>query len=86
MMDGSYPPGVSGWMIDAYFDSIDPEEPPRMCENCTFYEERTCGHICSILEAEYSAEDLEAMSDEEYMEKFGKEPDDFCEDHEFWED
>lgn len=86
MFDGSYPPGVSGWMIDAYFDSIDPEEPPRMCENCTFYEERTCGYICSILEAEYSADDLEAMSDEEYMEKFGKEPDDVCEDHEFWED
>ena len=85
-MDGSYPPGVSGWMIDDYFDGIDPVEPPRSCENCTYYEERTCGHICGMLEAEHSREELEAMSDEEYMQKFGKDPDDCCEDHEFWED
>lgn len=65
---------------------IDPWEPPRNCENCMFYEERTCGYICGVLEAEFSSEELEAMSDEEYMQKFGKKPDDYCNDHEFWED
>lgn len=33
MMDGSYPPGVEGWMIDQY-EGVDPVEPPRTCENC----------------------------------------------------
>ena len=84
-MDGSYPPGVEGWMIDKY-EGVDPVEPPRTCENCTFYEERTCGYICGLAEAEYSAEELEAMTDEEYMQKFGKQPDGYCYDHEFWED
>lgn len=70
-----------------YFErEIDPVEPPRNCENCMFYEERTCGYICGVLEAEFSSEELEAMSNEEYMQKFGKKPDDYCNDHEFWED
>ena len=80
MMDGSYPPGVYGWMLD------DLDEPPRSCENCMYYEEMTCGYICGVLEAEYTTEELESMSDEEYMAKFGKDPDDYCNDHEFWED
>ena len=87
MFDGAYPPGVTGKMIDDFFD---PVEPPRNCENCSFYDLHTCGGICGILEAEYEAEhskeELEAMSDEEYMQKFGKKPDDYCNDHEFWED
>ena len=83
MFDGAYPPGVEGWMIDQYFGD---GEPDRYCENCMYYEERTCGYICGVMEAEYTAEELEAMSDEEYMAKFGKEPDDYCNEHEFWED
>lgn len=50
MFDGSYPPGADGWMLDDY---PDPAEPPRSCENCMYYEERTCGMICGVLEAEY---------------------------------
>lgn len=83
-MDGAYPPGVEGWMVDNYFG--DSEEPPRSCENCMYFEEKTCGYVCGILEAEMSTEELEAMSDEEYMAKLGKQPDDYCDDHEFWED
>ena len=83
-MDGAYPPGISGWMLDAYFG--DDGAPDRCCENCAYYEERTCGMICSVLEAECSDTELGDMTDEEYMERFGKEPDDCCEDHEFWED
>lgn len=83
-MDGSYPPGVEGWMLDRYF--FDENEPDRYCENCMYYEERTCGMICGVLEAEYSETALGEMTDEEYMEKFGKQPDDCCPDHEFWED
>lgn len=86
MFEGAYPPGVEGWMLDQYFGDGDYEEPDRYCENCMYYEEKTCGMICGVLEAEYSTEELEAMSDKEYMEKFGKEPDDYCDDHEFWED
>jgi len=83
MFDGSYPPGADGWMLDDY---PDPAEPPRSCENCMYYEERTCGMICGVLEAEYSETALGDMTDEEYMEKFGKQPDDYCDEHEFWED
>ena len=79
---GDYPPGVTGAMID----NIDPVEIPRRCENCTFYEETTCGFICGLKEAEYTAEQLEKLTDSEYMERFGKKPDDYCHDHEFWED
>jgi hypothetical protein len=86
MMDGSYPPGVEGWMIDDYFGDGEYEEPDRYCKNCMYYEERTCGMICGVLEAEYSETALGDMSDEEYMAKFGKQPDDCCNDHEFWED
>lgn len=86
MMDGSYPPGVEGWMLDQYFGEGDYEEPDRYCENCMYYEERTCGYICSILEAECSDTELGDLTDEEYMERFGKQPDDYCNDHEYWED
>lgn len=83
MMDGAYPPGVEGWMLDEYFGD---NEPPRSCENCMYFEERTCGMICGVLEAECSDTELGDMSDEEYMKRFGKSPDDYCNDHEFWED
>ena len=42
--------------------------------------------ICSVLEADCSETALGEMTDKEYMEKFGKQPDDYCEDHKFWED
>lgn len=83
MFDGAYPPGVTGRMIDEYFDSA---EPPEECQYCTFYEERTCGYICSVLEAEYSDTALGDLSDVEYVQKFGKQPDDTCNDFERWED
>ena len=82
MFEGAYPPGVQGWMID----NIDPVEPPRNCENCTFYEHSRCGYICGLREAEFTAEQLEKMTDEEYMKTFGRKPDGYCHDHEFWED
>lgn len=83
MFDGAYPPGVTGKMIDEFYD---PVEPPRNCGNCMFYEERTCGYVCSVLEAEYSDTALGKMTDDEYIKKFVKQPDDYCHDHEFWED
>lgn len=81
-MEGAYPPGVNGKMIDM----LECAEPPRNCENCMFYEERTCGMVCSVLEAEYSETALGDMTDEEYIEKFVKQPDDYCNDHKLWED
>lgn len=83
---GNYPPGCSGDMLEAYWESVDNSEPPRSCENCMYYEETRFGHICGVLEAEYSGEELEAMTDDEYIRKLGKKPDDYCHDHEFWED
>lgn len=83
MFEGSYPPGVTGRMIDERCDHV---ELPDECQYCTFYEEKTCGKICSILEAEYTAEQTDDMSDEEYMQKFGKQPTDTCNDFERWED
>jgi len=84
MFDGAYPPGVYGKMLDDYFG--DPAEPPEECIDCTFYEERKCGYICGVLEAEYTAEELDAMTDEEYRQKFCKEPHDGCADFERWEE
>ena len=83
MFDGAYPPGVEGWMLD---DSPDPAEPPENCRYCMFYEERTCGYICSLLEAECSETALGDMTDEEYMKKFGKDADDYCNNFERWEE
>lgn len=82
LFDGSYPPGVEGWMLD----EMEREEPPRTCENCMFWEERTCGYICSVLEAGFDDKEIGEMSDEEYMRRFLKDKDDCCKDHEFWED
>ena len=69
-----YPPGVTGKMIDR----LECIEPPETCENCKFYEERTCGYICSLLEAEYLPKELNAMNDEQYMSLFSKDKDDSC--------
>ena len=83
MFEGAYPPGVTGKMID---DTFEPVEPPESCFSCMFYEERTCGCVCSVIEAEYTAEELDAMTDEEYMKRFSKYPDDYCKDYKRWED
>ena len=48
-------------MVDRYFGD---DEPDRCCENCMYYEERTCGYVCSVLEAECSETELGDMSDE----------------------
>lgn len=82
MFDGAYPPGVEGWMIDDYFDSIDPAEPPRECENCEYW----FNGSCTMAEADYSAEEIEAMSDDEYTQLVSRDPDDCCEEHRFRED
>ena len=82
MFEGAYPPGITGEMIDF----IDPVEYPEECATCTYFEERTCGQICSLAEGEYSAEELEAMTDDEYMTNFGKKPDDCCNEYIRWED
>lgn len=85
--DGAYPPGVTGKMID---EMLDPVEFPECCMTCTFYEDRTCGNICSLLETAYEnaheAGALDKLTDDEYMQKFGKKPDDYCTDYERWED
>lgn len=65
---------------------FDPAEPPMNCENCMFYEERPYGYVCGILEAEFTTSELDAMSDEEKKNKFSKKADDYCHDHELWED
>ena len=67
------------YLFDLFYEA---EEPQRNCENCRFYYDGICG----ILEDECSQAELEVMSDEEYKERFGKEPDDYCDEHEFWED
>ena len=87
MFEGAYPPGVNGRMIDEYFGDC---EPDRCCDNCRYYEERTCGMICSLAEAawcdEHTVADLDSMSDDEYIKLFVKDKEDTCEDHIFWED
>jgi len=77
MMDGSYPPGVYGWMLDD-----DPAEPPRMCENCEYW----FNGSCTLAEAGYTAEEIDAMSDDEYTQLVSRDPDDYCDDHRFMED
>lgn len=82
MFDGGYPPGVTGRMIDEYFDDVDPAEPPRECSNCEYW----FNGSCTLAEAEYTAEEIEAMSDEEYTKLVSRDPDDCCEDHKWLED
>ena len=74
MMDGAYPPGVEGWMLDSYFGEDDPEEPPRCCDNCEYF----FNGSCTVAEADLTQEQIDAMSDEEYTELVSREPDDYC--------
>jgi len=67
-MDGSYPPGVSGWMIDDYFEGLD-NEP--CCDNCREYDGDRCMKHWNNLDPAY------------YIpERDDKEPCDYCEDWE----
>ena len=84
MFDGAYPPGVEGWMLD-FLDEDDFDY--RACTNCQHYQECPAGMICGVLEVEYEndhgTEELKSLSCEDYLEMFGKEPDDYCDD---WEE
>lgn len=66
--DGAYPPGVTGKMIDEL------EGDGNCCENCCNYFNGTC----DIAERPFTAEQIEAMSDEEYAGLVERDPDDYC--------
>lgn len=86
MFDGAYPPGVEGWMIDRYFGE-DEDGEYRACENCQHYQECPAGWICGVLEVEYEndhgTEGLKALSCDDYIRLFSKDPDEYCDD---WEE
>ena len=63
----------------------DPAEPPECCELCEYYESSKVGYVCGILMAEYSEEELKAMSKGEFMKRFCKDPEDSCDDFSRWE-
>lgn len=79
MFDGSYPPGVDDRMLDDYFG----EGEYTACENCQHYIEGCCGVLETAYENEHGTEKLKALSEDDYLTLFGKEPDDGCED---WEE
>ena len=81
LSEGAYPPGVYGLMLDDGENEIEPS-----CLTCRYYEERTCGQICRLIEDKYSVDELDQMSDCEYMAKLGKSHDDYCDNYEFEED
>ena len=66
------------YLFDLFYEA---DEPPRSCENCEYY----YGGACGIAEAEYSEEELEAMSDDDYKALIERNPDDYCDDHK-WEE
>lgn len=53
-------------------------EPKDCCETCNYYRFQRCGYVCQTLYDEVEQDELDAMSDDEFMQKFGKEPDDAC--------
>ena len=71
-----YPAGVTDAMIDKYFG-----DDGSCCEKCRYYLSGTC----TKKEDEYSAKELEDMTDEEYEEATHVDSDDYCDDFE-WED
>lgn len=77
-MEGAYPPGVTGKMIDM----LECSEPERECQNCHYYFHGTC----DIADRGLTAEDIEALTDDEYTELVERDPDDSCIDHEFREE
>ena len=79
MFEGAYPPGVTGKMIDDYFHDRDLD---RCCENCENYFNGTC----NLADRGLSAEEIDAMSDDEYTELVERQPDDSCDDHEWREE
>lgn len=78
MFDGAYPPGVTG--NEPELNDYGQDE---CCKNCDHYFHGSC----TIAERDYSAEEIEAMSDEEYSALTEKDPDDFCDswEHEEYE-
>lgn len=67
MFEGSYPPGVTGKMIDEYF-----EGDGRCCENCFHYNGEYCMKEWNNADDDYRLEERDA-----------REPDEFCDDYEW---
>lgn len=71
MFEGSYPPGVTGKMIDHYAG----EDYVCRCENCFHYD----GGYCT--------KDWNNMDDDYMIpERDEKDPDDYCDDYVAWEE
>lgn len=58
------------------------DSPDPCCELCRHY----YGGTCDIAEHPFSAEEIEAMTNEEYLELVEKDPDDCCDDFTIKED
>ena len=72
MMDGSYPSGVAGYMLDDYFRDGDAWQ---CCGNCAHYNGTYCTKLWNNMDEDYCV-----------PERDKKEEDDCCEDHEYDEE
>lgn len=48
MFDGSYPPGVSSWMLHAYLDGLD-----ACCNTCRHYDGQYCTRDWNNMDRDY---------------------------------
>lgn len=70
-MDGSYPPGVTGDMIDEYFgEGKYAKDEDYCCGNCIHYSGIYCTKNWNNLDEAYKTDEDE------------KEPEDYCDDYE----
>lgn len=71
MMDGSYPPGVAGYMLDDYFR----DDVEESCSTCSHYDGDRCMKLWNNADEDYYV-----------PERDDRDPEDYCEDYEYNEE
>ena len=62
MFDGAYPPGVTGKMIDDYFEGLD----SMCCGNCSYYDGTYCMKEWNNMDRDYCVPDRDEKDEDDY--------------------
>ena len=66
MFEGSYPPGVTGQMIDQYFGA----DIPECCGTCFYYDGTYCMKDWNNLDRDYCIPDRDEKEESDYCDDY----------------
>lgn len=69
MFDGAYPPGVTGKMIDDYFEGLDGE----CCGNCSHFNGTYCTKEWNNMDSDYCIPDRDEHDEDDYCDDWEEE-------------